>query len=127
MSEKSSEVEPQEKSSPTNSGNKGFSGSILPGLLLIFIGFVFLLTNLTGFRLDNWWAVFILIPAFNNFSTGLAKYRDRGVLDQAVRGSLFSALFFVLLSIAFLIDLDFGVIWPVFIILAGLGILVRAF
>ena len=103
------------------------SRTLLPGLVLIALGTIFLLSNLTGFRLDNWWALFILIPAVNNFSSGLEKYRQSGNFNRKVRGHFFSAFFFVLLSLAFFISLDFGLIWPAFLILAGLGILAGAF
>jgi len=103
------------------------SGSLLPGLLLVALGTIFLLSNLTSFRLDNWWALFILIPAVQNFSSGLKQYRHSANFDRHVRARFFLAFFFTLLSLAFFLSLDFGLIWPAFLILAGLGILAGAF
>ena len=37
-------------------------------VVLIVLGLVFLVQNLTGFTLDNWWALFILIPAVAAFA-----------------------------------------------------------
>ena len=34
------------------------------GVALIVIGVIFLVANTTNFHLHNWWALFILIPAF---------------------------------------------------------------
>jgi len=102
------------------------SQTLLPGLVLIALGIIFLLSNLAGIRLTNWWAVFILIPAFNSFSIGLAMYRHSGKFGRRVRGRFFSAFFFVLLSLAFFINADFSIIWPVFLILGGLRFLLGA-
>lgn len=103
------------------------SGYWVPGIVLIILGSLFLLTNLTGYRLDNWWALFILIPAANNLSAAYARYRLAGSVDRHTRSHLFWGLFFVLLSSAFLFNFDFGLFWPAFIILAGLGMLLGAF
>ena len=35
----------------------------VPGVILIGLGVIFLLNNITGFSIDNWWALFIFIPA----------------------------------------------------------------
>lgn len=102
------------------------SGSLLPGLVLITLGVIFLLNKLTGFELDNWWALFILIPAVNNLSSALAIYRKSGQFGRGVRSRLFFALFFTLLAAVFLINLNFELIWPAFLILAGIGVLFGA-
>lgn len=103
------------------------SGSWVPGVILILLGLVFLFNNLTGYQLENWWALFILIPAFSNFSTAYDRYRHSGGLDRFARARLFWGLFFVLLSAVFLLNFDLGNFWPVFLILGGLGLLLGAF
>jgi hypothetical protein len=108
-------------------GRWGGAPSWIPGLVLIGLGVLFLLTNLTGYRLDNWWALFILIPAINNFSAAVNQYRHAGSVDRHARSHLFWGFFFVLLSSAFLFNVDFGLFWPAFIILAGLGMLLNTF
>jgi len=117
-----------ESSESTSSNPMGWmnSKSIIPGLTLILLGSIFLLGNLTGFRINNWWALFILIPAFGSISSGWARYRKVGRFDRSARSQIFSSLFLIFLSAVFLLGLDFSQIWPVFVILAGLGILVGA-
>ena len=102
------------------------SRSIVPGLTLILMGSIFLLSNLTGFRINNWWALFILIPAFGSISAGWARYREVGRFDRSARSQIFSSVFLIFLAAVFLLDLNFSQIWPVFVILTGLGMLVGA-
>ena len=128
MSEGSKEKQVGQDEKSGGSQRESWFGSkgLLPGLLLITLGAIFLLNNLTGFYLGNWWALFILIPAVNNFSSGLQIFRQSGHFGRKVRSRFFSAFFLTLLSIAFFLDLDFSLLWPAFLILAGLGVLVGA-
>lgn len=95
----------------------------LPGVVLIAIGVIFLFTNLTGFSLDNWWALFILIPAVSNFGNAWRKYQRHGRLTRGARGSITGGLILTLIASAFLFDLDWGLIWPVFLIIGGISAL----
>lgn len=99
--------------------------SWLPGVVLIFIGIVFLLRNFTSFELNNWWALFILFPAVSNLSAAYSNYKTSG-FSRGVRTHAFWGLFFVLLSMSFLLGLEFGLLWPAFLIFGGLGMLLGA-
>lgn len=100
----------------------------LGGLVLIVLGIVFLVQNLSGFTLANWWALFILIPAAGSFSAAWRIYRNSGNrLTQAAAGPLTGGVILATVAAVFLLNLDWGVIWPVFVILAGLGALLGAF
>ena len=110
-----------------NGNNQSRFASLLPGFFLILLGLYFLARNITGFYLDNWWALFILIPAVNNFSNAMSAMRRDGNLSRSARGYFFRSLIFVLLVAAFLLSIEFGLIWPIFIILAGLGVLLGVF
>ncbi len=93
------------------------------GLILIAIGVIFLVSNTTGFSLHNWWALFILIPAFSNFGNALNNYQSNGRLTRSGRGSLTGALILTLIASVFLFNLDWGLVWPVFLIIGGLSAL----
>jgi hypothetical protein len=93
------------------------------GIVLIAIGAVFLLQNLTPFRLINWWAIFILIPAAGSFVTAWRKYQETGRLTRSARGSLFGGLIFTTVAAIFLFNLDLSRFWPVIIIAAGLAMM----
>ncbi|MFQ5398335.1 MAG: hypothetical protein ACE5E7_01930 [Anaerolineae bacterium] len=93
------------------------------GVVLIIIGVVFLFSNLVDFSLNNWWALFILIPAVHNFGNAWNSYRRHGRLSHSARSSLTGGLFITLVASAFLFSLDWGLIWPWFLIIGGLSAL----
>jgi len=96
------------------------------GIALIVIGLIFLLSNVTGFRLDNWWALFILIPAVGSFSEAWRNYQRHNRFTRASRSSLLWGVIISLVAFTFLFDLDWGLIWPIFLIIGGLGALMGA-
>lgn len=114
----------QEKSDKASSGDR--KPSWVPGVVLILIGGVFLLRNYYPGTLENWWALFILFPALSNFSRGVELIRTVG-FNRSARSHMFWGIFFSLLSASFLFSLDFSLIWPVFLIFAGLAMLLGAF
>jgi hypothetical protein len=101
------------------SDNKGW----MAGVVLIAIGLVFLATNVAGFPLDNWWALFILIPAVSNFNSAYANYKQNGRLEKSGRGSITGGLILSLIAFTFLFNWDWSVIWPLFLIIGGIGAL----
>lgn len=114
---------PPESPSPPSSRNPTW----FLGLVLIAIGGLLLFQNITNFSLDNWWALFILIPAFGSFATAWRRFQDQGRrVTGAVSGSVVSGLVLTMVAVVFLFNLDWGQIWPVFLILIGFGALLRA-
>ncbi|MEA2662368.1 MAG: hypothetical protein QOH08_1940 [Chloroflexota bacterium] len=96
-------------------------GSWLPGIILIVLGAIFLAENYFGTTLRNWWALFILIPAAATLTVAYGHWRDGDT--SAATGPLIAGAGFVFLTVAFLLDLPIGQLWPVFLIIAGLGLL----
>jgi hypothetical protein len=97
------------------------------GAVLILIGLAFLMGNFFNFSfLTNWWAFFILLPAVYNLNRAWSSYRQHGHLTSGARGSLIGGLLIGTVGLIFLFNLDWGVIWPVFIIIIGVGALVGA-
>ncbi|MCP4237197.1 MAG: DUF4199 domain-containing protein [Aestuariibacter sp.] len=94
------------------------------GMALIVIGFVFLFANLTDFHFDNWWAFFILIPAFSNLGNALRNYQRNGRLTHSGRGAMTGGLMMTLVASVFLFNLSWGNIWPFFLIVGGVSALV---
>jgi len=93
------------------------------GVILIAIGLIFLFTNLGGFHLNNWWALFILIPAISNFGSAWENYRANGRLTKSGRGSITGGLILTLIACTFIFEWPWGVIWPIFLIIGGVGAL----
>ncbi len=107
-------------------GSRG--GAWIFGAILIIIGIVFLLQNMNIFILNNWWALFILIPAVAAFGSAWRSYQDAGGrLTGGARGSLIGGLVLVLVAAVFLFGLNWGVVGPLLIVLAGIGLLLNAF
>lgn len=97
------------------------------GLVIIGIGLVFLLGNF-GIRLPflglhNWWALFILIAAVPSLAKAAEAYHRAGRVDHAVLGGLLSALAPLMVAAFFLLELDWGTWWPLFVIYGGLWVL----
>ncbi len=114
------EIFEEEKHAPMarRSGNNWIAG-----VVLIAIGVIFLVSNVTDFHLENWWALFILIPAVSSFGNAFASYQRHGRITRAARGSLTGGLILSLIASAFLFSLDWGLIWPLFLIVGGLSAL----
>lgn len=94
------------------------------GAILIVIGAVFLIQNLTGvFVLRNWWAIFIAFPGVAALANAWRVYQTRGRLTREARGSLFGGLFMLTLAAVFIFELNWGAILPVFLIIWGFGLL----
>jgi hypothetical protein len=102
------------------------SSNWIVGLIFIVLGGLFLLGNVfdTSF-VTNWWAVFILIPALFSLNQAWQSYRSNGRLTSGGRSSLVGGLLILTVALIFLLNLDWGVVWPVFIIIIGLGILLQ--
>jgi uncharacterized integral membrane protein len=95
------------------------------GVILILLGVIFLLQNVRGFQLNNWWALFILIPAFGSFADAWNTYRQIGRLNRRVRGALISGCVFSLITAAFLFNWNWGLVLPVLLIIWGITLLLN--
>ncbi len=101
------------------------SGLLLGGILIL-IGAIFLVQNLTDFDLVswNWWALFILIPALGSLARAWRIYQAERRLTAAMRGPLVGGFVLLLVTTILLFDLDWGTMWPLFLIIVGVGALV---
>ena len=93
------------------------------GAILILLGVVFLLQNLGVPFLANWWALFILIPAFWAYSAAWNSYQDHGRLTRGGAGALAGGILLTFLTVAFLFSFYSGLVWPILLIVGGLVLL----
>jgi len=94
------------------------------GAILIGLGLYFLAENFLSIRIDNWWAFFILIPAAGAFANAWNDYREAGGrLTRPVRGSILGGIVLTMVAVTFLLNLNWGLVGPLLLILAGLGLL----
>jgi hypothetical protein len=97
------------------------------GAILIGIGLILLFQNLGGSSLENWWALFILIPAAGAFGRAWSAYQSSGArITAQVRSSFFSGLVLTMVAAIFLLNLNWIILGPVLLILAGAGLLINA-
>jgi hypothetical protein len=101
-------------------------GGWVGGAILILLGLVFLLQNLHIFYLHNWWALFILIPALAFFAAAWGQHAYTGRFDRRARMAVLWGLALTGLSIAFLLDIQWGLFWPVALIALGVLMLINA-
>jgi hypothetical protein len=94
------------------------------GAALILLGVVFLLRNVGWLELNgNWWALFILLPVSGIFFTAWQRYQRLGRLTSGIVSSLLGGCVLLFVMAVFLFNLNWGTIWPVFLIIGGLGAL----
>ncbi len=101
------------------------SGNLTGGLILIGVGTVFLLSQLTGFYLHNWWALFIFVPAMCKLNDAWHGYRAHGRLRHDARGALIGGGFMAMIALFFLFNLSWSFFWPLALILLGVGALLN--
>jgi hypothetical protein len=104
-------------------GSRRGDGSWIGGIILIFLGVLFLVQNFGILVGGHWWALFIMIPAIGLFVGAYRTYVWAGGYTPVMLGPLVGGAILTTISLIFLLGLDFGVIWPVFLILAGVGAL----
>jgi hypothetical protein len=98
------------------------------GGVLILVGIIFIVKNVSGFVLHNWWALFILIPALGSLVTAFQMWeRHDRRFSAASRGPLLGGLVLLAVSAVFLFNIDWGKVWPLFLILIGLGVMTSVF
>ena len=97
------------------------------GAILIFIGVIFLLQNMGSVFLFNWWALFILIPAFFLFVGAWDSYQANGRLTRGAAFSLTWGCIFTLAALVFLFNVNLGLYWPILLIVGGVLLLASAF
>jgi hypothetical protein len=114
-------IEERRTQRAARSGDSWMGGAILIGL-----GILFLLNNLNVFYVENWWALFILLPAVGAFTTAWKTYRQERLLSSPVRANLIGGTILTLVAAMFLFNLDWMIFGPILLILAGVGLAINA-
>lgn len=96
------------------------------GAALILIGAAFLFQNATGIWLENWWAYLIAVPGVIALATAWEMVRrNGGRLDAPAIRVAFGGLVPLVVAGIFVFGLDWGRVWPVFLIIAGLAVFLQ--
>ncbi len=97
------------------------------GLILVFLGVALLFENLHIALLVNWWALFILIPAFWSYVGAWDTYQANSRITRRVASSLTVGILLTILAFELLLNLTVGVYWPVLLIAGGLALMLTGF
>lgn len=108
-----------QQSDKSNPGGTGMP--LAAGIVLIVLGVLFLLRNLTGWPLNNWWALFILAPALVLLWNGYQNLQADGRFSSRAVQSFTGGSVLLLVALVFLLGLSWSMIWPVFLIIGGIG------
>ena len=110
-----------------NNTPKRKNDNMMTGLILITVGVIFLFMQFGGFYINNWWALFILIPVIYTWSKAFSLYREAGEITLEAAENVSGSLFLLFVAAIFLFSWDWGRVWPGFIIIVGINALVRTF
>ena len=98
---------------------------VIGAVALIGLGVIFLLrqygVDIPLFQ--NWWAFFILIPGIGALWTGYNMYNRAGTWTQEAQGAVGGGVVITLIAFIFLLNLDWGKVWPLFLIVPGVLLL----
>jgi hypothetical protein len=97
------------------------------GVILIVLGGLFLMRTMgTDIPVTNWWALFILIPAFGALSAAWRMYRQADSrLTVAARSSLLVGLVLSFITFMFLFEINWTYVGPILIIVVGIAIILN--
>ncbi len=97
------------------------------GIVLILIAVFLLMRNLNIVTLTNWWAFFILIPAFGSLETARQMYQqDGGRFTTRSRGTALAGLMLLLVTVTFLLNLNWVIVGPALLLLGGAGLVINS-
>jgi len=118
--------EPEAETASRESRKRKEGPPWIAGGILLMMGLLLLVSNITGRSFDNWWALFILIPALGSLYVALRHYTETGTMSEDVRKPLVGGLILLVVSLMFLFNLSWSNLWPFLLIIAGGGLLLTA-
>lgn len=103
------------------------TNSLTGAIILIVIGLFLILQRLgiSGFK--NWWAIFILIPSISSTGNLVREIRSAGGFHFSMASNVLGILFPAAVAFMFMFELDWGLYWPIFIMLAGVSMILTGF
>lgn len=102
-----------------------WGGLPIGGVIILIVGVIFLARNFGFYLPDNWWAVFVLIPAAAALVTAARFYRADGTMSGRAWGSAVGGVLMLAVALALFLGVNWGAFWPVLLIIVGAGIIFR--
>src|ERR1700690_2766375 len=88
-------------------------GAWLGGAALVLLGLLLLGQNMKMLTFENWWALFILLPALGSFGTAWRMVQaSGGHFTMGARGSIIVGLLLTLVAVMFLFNLNWIIFGP---------------
>ncbi len=105
-------------------GRRG--GEWILGILMILLAGIFLLQNMQIYIVNNWWALFILIPALGSFAAAWRIYQVNNARFTArARSALIVGVVLVLVTAMFLFNLNWTILGPALLAFGGVSLIVN--
>ena len=108
-----------EETAPVKEDN----GRLAVAAVMILVGLALSVGILTGYTLDNWWALFMLIPVGTMSMELWQDYQANGRLSKKTSGLIIPITILLVIVAIFLFNLSWSIIWPVSFIAVGASIL----
>ncbi len=102
-------------------------GEWIMGIVLVALAGFMYLQNAKLYILNNWWALFILIPALGSFLNAWRHAREAGGrFTMRARGAIIFGLVLLAVAAMFLFGLNWTILGPALLAFAGLGMIINA-
>lgn len=90
------------------------------GALLVLLG-IYLLLEKSGYipELENWWALFIILPGLATIGSALKSLTDGGIITRRIIDRIASGVTIMFVGCVMLFGWRWSQIWPVFLIIIG--------
>ena len=118
MSDELKDLEEDEKEIENERGNNW-----IMAIVLMVVGLGLLVSNFTNLSFDNWWALFLFIPAGFMFRNVGADYKRHGRLTNKSTGPIIAGLAMLVMIGVFLFNLSWSGLWPLAFIFGGIAVL----
>lgn len=98
------------------------NNSIVMAVVFIVAGVALIVGNITGFKFENWWVLFMLIPVGMFAQNIYRDYQANGRITASSTGSIIVILAILASAAVFLFEaITWSMIWPIGLIIAGLS------
>lgn len=101
---------------------EGKGSNWIVALVMIVVGIGLLTSNFTGFSFNNWWALFMLIPAIAMLRSVWVDYQANGRITGKSTGPLIGGLATLVMMGVFLFNLSWSGLWPLGLIFGGIAV-----
>jgi hypothetical protein len=98
------------------------------GFSFLLMGVIFLVQNLTGWQMDDWWYLFLIVPAFASFITAWQRSKESEQIQSwRILRPLALGLFLLAMMFVLIFNLGWFMIPAGLLLIAGILLIVGVF